>query len=114
LYQPQSFLQANDNNDAIFGLVILLLVQVDASDPQARDRFEVGFGTELGQGVDGEGVVAQDAGLVDLGEDEDLLYSRSVGVVVGWLQPRGDNGSRVFRGITGLRREQDEVEDFSG
>jgi hypothetical protein len=67
LYQSQSLLQANDNNDAIFGLVILVVVEVDASNPQARDGFEVGFGAELGQGVDGEGVVAQDTGLVDLG-----------------------------------------------
>jgi hypothetical protein len=30
------------------------------------------------------------------------------------LQPRGDDGCRLLGGITGLWREQDEVEDLGG
>jgi hypothetical protein len=114
LHQSQPLLQSDYDHHAVLRGVIFSLVQVDASDPQARYRLEVGLGAELGQRVDGEGVVAEDACLVDLGEDEDLLDAGAVVVAVRRLEPRGDDGRRLLRGITGFWGEQDEVEDLGG
>jgi hypothetical protein len=81
VHQSQPLLEPDHHVYAVFGIAVRVLVQVNASHPQTCYWLEVGLGAELGKRVDGEGVVAQDAGLVDLGEDEDLLYA-GPGVIV--------------------------------
>jgi hypothetical protein len=82
LYQSQSLLKSNDDNDTVLAVIFIALVQIDASDPKTGYGFEVGLGAELGKGVDGEGIVAEDTGLVDLGEDEDLLDPWAIAVAM--------------------------------
>jgi hypothetical protein len=86
LHQSQPLFKSDYDHHAVLGGVIFSLVQVDASDPQARYRLEVGLRAELGQRVDGEGVVAENTCLVDLGEDEDLLDAGAVVVTVRRLE----------------------------
>lgn len=110
--ESQPLLETNDDDGAI--LAPLFLAQVHAANPQTRDGLEGRVWAQLGQRVDGEGVVAQHACLVDVGEDEDLLDAGAGGVIVWRLEPGGDDGGGLGGRVVGLGRQEDEVEDLGG
>jgi hypothetical protein len=63
--------------------------------------------------VEGQRVVAEDAGLVDLGEEENLLDAGADSIVVGGLKTGCEDEAGRAEGIIGFGRDQDEVEDLS-
>ena len=118
--EAQALLEANNDDGAIVGAVVgvdVVEVEVDAADPETRDGLEGRVWAQLGQGVEGEGVVAEDAGLIDGGQQEDLLDSwggRMAGARVWGGEARGDDGRGLGFGVAGVGGEEDKVEDLGG
>lgn len=112
--QPNPTLQPQHYNHAIVGRVFFVGIQVHAAYPGTCQRLCARVQAQLGQGVEGEGVVAEDAGLVDLGEEEDLLHAGANWMCVHGLESRGDDGGGLRGRVIGVWGEEDEVEDLSG
>lgn len=101
-------------------IIVLCDVQVQTSDPVAvLDPYSPEDGAELRQGVEGDGVVAQHACLLDPGEQEDLLYpwfdiSGNCTLDICRAQSRSEYEDWLAGSVGGIRRDLDEVEEFRG
>lgn len=107
--------QAHHHHNSLVRVIFGRAILVDATDPNAADGF---LGREsraqLGQRVECEGVIAKDAGLVDVGEQQDLLDA-GIGLLgEGWLQARCDDEARLAKRIIRLGWDEDEVQNLGG
>ena len=112
--------QGQEDGDSS-GLVpgIEALVQVHAADPVAVPDLGVAkHGAQLGERVECDGPVAQDAGLVHPREQEDLLHARARAIeTAGGLgilgaKPSGEDKRGGAAGIAGIGGDAEEVEEL--
>src|SRR5205814_510839 len=99
----------------LFRLVFWIHILIHTAHPSTTQWLGCGEGgAKFRESVEGEGVVAENACLVDTWQQQDLLYSNVGRIVMRWLQSRREDEGWRAQWICGIWWNEDKMKDLGG